>query len=324
MVYTILWEYKDCQEQHFKTAVNPKHPRQPVNYQLKQLSIETSSNIVDNTSREIYPFMKTKKFDFFTTLFHLGPRTVTAIIIAIIIAAMTLSAASQAFYKTVKESISRQGELNAKRTSEEFKNHLISSKNSILLTAYTLNEMLDTNTPTEEMLRFMASETNNIQNSFDEEFTGLYAWINGQFLDGSGWEPDEDYIPTERPWYTITMKQRTPIVYIKPYLDMQTKTMMMTISKILNDNKSVVALDISLNHLQKVMESISQNGNEDYLMILDYNGDVVVHSDKKSFENENFNNPNSLNALIHQEMLKGHRHHFSINYHGKNFIVYKQ
>ena len=288
------------------------------------LSIENSFNILDNINGESLSFMKNKKVDFFTTLFHLGPRTVTAIIIAILIAAMTLSAASQAFYKIVKDSISRQGELNAKRTSEEFKNHLISSKNSILLTAYTLNEMLDNNTPTEEMLRFMISETNNIQNSVNQEFTGLYAWINGQFLDGSGWVPDEDYIPTERPWYKITMKQKTPLVYIKPYLDMQTKTMMMTISKILNDNESVAALDISLNQLQKVMESLSQDSNEDYLMILDFNGDVVVHSDKNSFEKDTFNGPNSLNALIHQTMLKEHSHNFSVNYNGKKFIIYAE
>ena len=268
--------------------------------------------------------MKNHKFDFFTTLFHLGPRTITAIIVAIVIAVATLSTASRAFYKSVKESISLQGQLNAKQSAEEFQNHLISSRNSILLTAYTLNEMLENNIPKEEMLRFMTSETTNIQNSVDSNFTGLYGWINGQFLDGSGWAPDEDYIPTERPWYNITIAQKSQIVYIKPYLDVQTKTMMMTLAKILNDGVSIVALDISLDHIQQVIETISQNSNDDYIMIIDHNGEIVAHSDKKIFENSDFADTSELNQLINRKILVEHHHQFDINYNDKNFVIYTE
>ena len=48
-------------------------------------------------------------------------------------------------YKSVKESIFLQGQLNAKQSAEEFNKFMISSTNSILLTAYTLNNMIESN-----------------------------------------------------------------------------------------------------------------------------------------------------------------------------------
>ena len=36
--------------------------------------------------------------------------------------------------------------------------------------------------------------------SLDPSTTGIYGWINEEYLDGAGWVPDEDYVATERPW----------------------------------------------------------------------------------------------------------------------------
>ena len=106
--------------------------------------------------------MRNKEFSFFTTLFHLGFKNFLALVLVIIITAATLSQGCYSFYKSVKESIFLQGQLNAKQSAEEFNKFMISSTNSILLTAYTLNNMIESNASTEEMLGFMINETNNI------------------------------------------------------------------------------------------------------------------------------------------------------------------
>lgn len=261
--------------------------------------------------------MNNNETGFFSTLLHLEYKTILATVLAIIITTLTLSTGCIAFYRNVKNSISLQGQLNAKQSAEEFKNYMISSTNSIKLAAYTLNEMIENKSSVQDMLKFLTSESNDILNSYDENFTGLYGWICGQYLDGGGWVPDSDYVPTERPWYTVTLAHESQIVYIKPYVDMQTGTMMMTISILLNDKKSVVALDVSLTRLQKIIETVSQNKNENHIMILDYDGDVVVHAGS-GIEADN------LDFIIAQKVLKEQLNQFELKYKGKKYVIYAE
>ena len=68
----------------------------------------------------------------------------------------------------------------------------------------------------QEILEYMNEVTVNIQNALDPNFTGVYGYINGEYYDGANWVPDEDYVPTERPWYIGAVEEPGKIVYIEP------------------------------------------------------------------------------------------------------------
>ena len=80
----------------------------------------------------------------------------------------------------------------------------------------------------------------------NENYTGVYSYYQGEYLDGSGWTPPSDYEPTERPWYRAAVEAGGKITTVKPYLNLQTRTMMMSVCQMLDDGKSVVSMDIFL------------------------------------------------------------------------------
>ena len=107
-----------------------------------------------------------------------------------------------------------------------------------------------------EILDYLTNESLSVKKSIDKDYTGLYGWINGEYLDGDGWVPEEDYVPTERPWYRETLADDSEITFVRPYLDAQTKTVLSTVAVKLADGKSVIALDITLSRVQEIAASI--------------------------------------------------------------------
>ena len=92
------------------------------------------------------------------------------------------------------------------------------------------------------MLDYIVNQTVSTYNIVSGQTNGIYAYINGEYLDGVGWVPDEDYVPTERPWYIDAVAGAGKVVVVDPYVDAQTGTTMVTLARLLNDGKSVVAV----------------------------------------------------------------------------------
>lgn len=65
---------------------------------------------------------------------------------------------------------------------------------------------------------------------------------------------------------------------VSPYLDAQTGSIMISVSQLLSDGKSVVSLDIVMDEMQQMAKNIQLNG-EGYGFIIDKNGLVVAHQD---------------------------------------------
>ena len=59
--------------------------------------------------------------------------------------------------------------------------------------------MIGEGKPNAEILDYITAESLSIKKAIDKDYIGLYGWINGEYCDGVGWVPDDDYVPTERP-----------------------------------------------------------------------------------------------------------------------------
>ena len=160
------------------------------------------------------------------------------------------------FYDTTKENIHLQGKVNAVHAAKEFDGYLLVRKNTVILAGHVVDEMMGEGRTNAEILDYLTNESLSIKKSIDKDYTGLYGWINGEYLDGDGWVPEEDYVPTERPWYRETLADDSEITFVRPYLDAQTKTVLTTVAVKLADGKSVIALDITLSRVQEIAASI--------------------------------------------------------------------
>lgn len=182
------------------------------------------------------------------------------------------------FYRNARKDALAIGASTMAQEKEQAERYLSRALDIIQITSMEIEYLLGKDAGSDVILAFLENESDYYMNTVDKDFTGVYGWIGGEYLDGIGWVPEEDYVPTERVWYTDAIEADGQPAMISPYLDAQTGTIMISISRMLYDKESVISLDISLDTLQRLTELINLNGHG-YGFIVDRNGFVIAHSD---------------------------------------------
>jgi len=261
-----------------------------------------------NAISEIQKRLTTKKI--------LGYALVIAFFVGVILAYYNM------LYNQTRDSIIKNGQSAAIQSKNYLSEYLSTSIDAIKLSAYTVDGMLKNNKSNKEILDYLVGQSTAVTNAVFENTTGLYGYINGEYLDGAGWVPDKDYIPTERPWYTKTMENNGNVTLIDPYLDAQTGKITMTISKKLVDGKSIVAMDIVLDQVQNITEESVKAGKSDYEFILDSRNMVVAHSDKSEVGKNYDDEKDSFWGVILDNAKNSSEDFFEFNYEGGHYVVY--
>lgn len=183
------------------------------------------------------------------------------------------------FYSIVKQDVVRIGERTIVETSEKLNNYLVKGMDVLQVTGLVVDYMLQEGASSEEIEGFLLQESERYMEDIDEHFTGIYGVFDGVYIDGIGWVPDDDYVPEERVWYTTAMEAGGSPVIVAPYLDAQTNSIMISVSQLLTDGKSVVSLDIVLDVVQELAQDIRMD-DKGYGFVVDKEGLVVAHSDE--------------------------------------------
>ena len=162
--------------------------------------------------------------------------------------------------------------------------------------------MMNNHATSKDIENFLVYESKRYQEEIDENFTGIYGVFNDDYIDGIGWVPDANYDPTTRDWYTVAMEAKGEPVLISPYLDAQTNTVMVSVSKMLSDKKSVLSLDITMDEIQTIAESINVN-DIGYGFVVDNNGLVVAHKDIEEKGKNYLADDSDMRALVEKSKL---------------------
>lgn len=182
------------------------------------------------------------------------------------------------FYSVAMEDAVTIGKNSVSQEAEELNNFLLQGLDVLQVTGLVVDSMMRDGAAPEEIEKFLLQESADYARNIDENFTGIYGVFDGVYLDGIGWVPDDDYIPQERVWYTTALEGDGRPMVVSPYLDAQTGSIMISVSQLLSDKKSVVSLDIVMDKMQVMAEDIQLNG-EGYGFMIDKNGLVVAHHD---------------------------------------------
>ena len=183
------------------------------------------------------------------------------------------------FYHNSVANINEIGVSNMKSEAAMIENYLNKGMDVLWVTADTVNYMMEHGASSDEILQYLTEEAEHETEQIDKNFTGIYGYINGEYLDGIGWIPPEDYVPTERAWYIEAKKAGGKATIVPPYLDAQTNTVMFSVSQLLSDGESVVSLDIALNEVQEITENMTMN-DMGYGFIVDSEGLIIAHFDE--------------------------------------------
>lgn len=104
------------------------------------------------------------------------------------------------------------------------------------------------------------------------------------YIAGKGWEiiPDfavpPEYHGTERNWYKGAAENPSKIYITEPYIDAMSGIMCYTMSKMLPDNETVVALDFNFMEVQDLINRMSALGNKESLIVTK-NGMIIGYTD---------------------------------------------
>jgi diguanylate cyclase (GGDEF)-like protein len=255
---------------------------------------------------------------------NIGTRSIIASLMVFLLTVAVTFAGGIHLYNFTKESIVLQGEVNAQQSAMSFDRYLLVRKNTVLLAGNAVNNMLAEDRPESDILEYITNETQSIKASIDKDYTGLYGWVRNQYLDGGGWIPDEDFVPTERPWYTETMADDSEITFVTPYVDAQTHNVMMTLAVRLKDGASILALDISLEQIQQITEEIARQTRDSYCFVLNNDGKVIAHSDPGELGKNYLRESGTLGSSVVQTLYQEGDHQFEIDFGGQQYIVYAE
>ncbi len=256
---------------------------------------------------------------------NLGTRNIIVSICVFCVTIAVTCVAGSYFYRTTKENIHLQGRVNAVQSAKEFDNYLLIRKNTVILAGHVVDEMIKAGNSNSEILEYMTAQSLSIKKSIDKDYTGLYGWINGEYLDGDGWVPDEDYVPTERPWYTETIHDSSEVTFVRPYLDEQTETVLTTMAQKLPDGVSVIALDVTLSRIQEITEKIAHQTQGTLGIVLDDTGRVIAHSDDFELGKNYLEETDTLGAALAAELFNAENNdEFELSFKGQKYRVFTE
>lgn len=182
------------------------------------------------------------------------------------------------FYKSSVEYIKDLGISNMKSQASMVENYLNKGRNVLWFAAESVDYMLSGGESNEKILDYLTGATEQMRSQFDVNFTGIYGYINGEYIDGSGWNPPEGFDPGTRSWYNEAVLAGGNMVLSEPYVDVKTGNVIISYSQLLSDGESVISLDIVLNEVQSITEEMTM-GDMGYGFVINRDGLVIAHSD---------------------------------------------
>ena len=170
------------------------------------------------------------------------------------------------------------GEDRISGVASQLENYLEMTKSTLWVTSDTVDHMIHSGETTEEILDYMTEESANQEEQFDENYTGIYGYVMGEYLDGDGWVPSEGFDPLERDWYQAAIKAGGEATIVPPYVDAQTGSVIISISRMLSNGTDVLSLDVMMNHIQDMVADLQIKG-KGYGFVVDGDGLIIAHRD---------------------------------------------
>lgn len=173
---------------------------------------------------------------------------------------------------------------------------------------YMVDAMLEQDATAEEIQAWITAFSQQYDETMQYDESGLYGVIRGQGVYSSGWRPGSQYNIFERPWYLQAVAAGGSCARSMVYMDARTGTRMVSLSKLLSDGESVLALDIRVGDIEVEW----QEGSDVFpgtATVVDQAGNVLLHQQigqvHISCELDDFSNQDYLDLLAQFEGTRG-------------------
>ena len=175
--------------------------------------------------------------------------------------------------------IQEAGEDKLSGIKAQLENYLDTTMNALWVTADTVDHMVRNDSTTEQILQYIVYETQQQKQQINENFTGIYGYIRGQYLDGLNWVPPEGYDPVQRDWYHKAVEAHGETVIVSPYVDAQTGSVVISICRQLSNPEDVISVDCMMDRIQDAVQEL-QIKEKGYGFIVSEDGMIIAHPDE--------------------------------------------
>ena len=203
--------------------------------------------------------------------------------------------------------------------SSMINNHLNTAENILHVTADAVYHMLISGTTPVRLHQFLVDETNNVEEQFDKNFSGIYGVLMSQYMDGLNWEPPEDYDPTTRDWYVIAKEADGKVAFVPPYVDAQTGNIIISVCRMLPDRQNIISLDVQLKGIQEMMKELTIGG-KGYGFVVDEDGLIIAHREDEKKGTYLSDTPEGRELFA--QIIKTGSGSFTYTYNGEECTVY--
>ena len=209
-----------------------------------------------------------------------GRRSDFAIIIAItVIFLFVITINMRLIFKTTANKTEEIGQMQLESISSDFQNSIYQAEGATLRMAMETEQLLRAKTPRNEIETFFRKWKREQKNLTDGVCFNAY-------VSGKDWSfiPDfdmpPDYHAPERLWYKGAAENPGKIYITEPYVDAMTGVMCYTISKMLDDKDTVVALDFNFADVQYFIRKMSVSRNRNALIVTQ-SGMIIGYNDMR-------------------------------------------
>ena len=220
------------------------------------------------------------------------------------------------------KNIINDGKTAAWKSADRLDEYISANIHSVKLAAYTLDEMIRDGKSDAELQDFIVKQSIAVRHIFAENESGLYGCINGKFFSGTNWQPPENYVVTKRQWYRATIEQYGRVIVMEPYDDLQTGQRMLSIGKVLRGGDNVVAIGVSLDLIQQMIEESVTADEADMQMIISESGLVIAHSDRGEVGKNYYDDDDPFVTKIIDRLQNTKENYFEFDHDGAHYVVY--
>ena len=182
-------------------------------------------------------------------------------------------------YRSFADQTEKVGETQLISIKSDLESYISSSKNILIKTASGAEQIIKSGESRAKLEDYIVQQKK-------AQIAASGGTTFNVYIAGKGWEiiPDfdmpSDYHATERSWYIGAVESKGDIFITDPYIDSMTGEMCYTLSVLLSDDDTVVAMDFTLSEIQRVVAKMSlQESGKSNALIITKEGMIVGDTD---------------------------------------------
>ena len=237
-------------------------------------------------------------------------------------AAVFISCIFYSLYIEAKNNIIRSWKNSTTQAARDVDYYMTMPENAVSISAATIESLASEGASHKTIGQYLIDQTEIYASLINDNTTGVYAYYDGKYLDGSGWIPPRYYVPQMRPWYEGAIKQKGSIALVKPYLNLQTNTYMMSVSKMLSDGESVVSMDVFLDGVQSLATEVASEQEIEAALVIDIEGNVVACSDEDDVGKNYLKDGDEFEQKLAGKLKSATNGQFEMEGNGTSYIIF--